>query len=108
MKNAKIIYNSKCHTEEEYIKFMPKLASKEPMQFKLDVSESLLSLIKTTSIAISSISIVIIAIRLGPVSRQAHYWNTCIKQEMKHVEIITSSKGERVWFAVPNCYGNKE
>ncbi len=53
--------------------------------------------------SVATLSLFIIALRLGPISKKAHLWNICVKEEMKNSHLLSPTKSEKVWLSVPNC-----
>ena len=51
---------------------------KESKRFNLNIHSQFTSAVMATGVVLSSISLVIIAIRLGPIAQQAFIWTGCV------------------------------
>ena len=54
---------------------------------------------------LAAASLMLIAFRLGPISKQAVLWNICVQEEINHLQILSATNTEKIWLSVPNCNG---
>ncbi len=81
--------------------------TKQLKQIDFDINSSFGRRFITLCGGLAAISLASIALKLGPISRQANLWNVCVKEEINHLQIISATKSEKIWLSVPNCNGSR-
>ncbi len=78
--------------------------------FDIAKESDLSNIFQTTCIALGTLSLLLIAIRLGPIERKAKLWNQCVNTTNEFLEFIPSLRNVgaegREAMAVSLCYGS--
>ena len=83
-------------------------SSKPKLESELNLQSQLMTVILAFSVAIGAFSLVLIAIRFGPIARQADSWNICVNRTERFLSTLSgfSSVGSEGLTAMSVSLGN--